>query len=101
MVIDKADVNSQSCGSFFRNPTVSAQALSQVTKATGLSVSEIPCWPAQDHQVKLSAAWLLERAGFERGYGMGPVGISARHTLASLTAAALSHQTSLHFATES
>ena len=42
----------------------------------------MPRWPEPDGRVKLSAAWLIERAGFRRGERAGPVGLSTRHTLA-------------------
>ena len=42
----------------------------------------MPRWPQPDGRVKLSAAWLIERAGFTRGQADGPVGLSTRHTLA-------------------
>jgi UDP-N-acetylmuramate dehydrogenase len=48
----------------------------------GLSPDKIPHWPVEGGHIKLAAAWLLERAGFVKGYAMGNVGISSRHTLA-------------------
>ena len=42
----------------------------------------IPAYPAQDGEVKLSAAWLIERAGYHKGFVLGNAGISSRHTLA-------------------
>jgi UDP-N-acetylmuramate dehydrogenase len=42
----------------------------------------MPRWPDADGRVKLSAAWLIERAGFTRGQRQGPVGLSSRHALA-------------------
>jgi UDP-N-acetylmuramate dehydrogenase len=44
--------------------------------------SEVPMFPAPDGRVKLSAAWLVERAGFPKGTRRGPVGVSSRHSLA-------------------
>ncbi|SEC40253.1 UDP-N-acetylmuramate dehydrogenase [Terriglobus roseus] len=82
MVFDAADPNSHSAGSFFRNPIVPQEALLRVSEASGLAVDAVPHWPAGDGLVKLPAAWLLERAGFERGYALGNAGISTRHTLA-------------------
>ncbi len=80
MVVDPADPNSKSAGSFFRNPIVAESLLGAVAAAAG--VDEVPHWPAGDGLVKLPAAWLLEKAGFVRGYSMGNAGISTRHTLA-------------------
>jgi UDP-N-acetylmuramate dehydrogenase len=80
MVLDPGDPNARSCGSFFLNPIVDAEALAAIdARATGLSM---PRWPQPDGRVKLSAAWLIERAGFTRGQADGPVGLSTRHTLA-------------------
>jgi UDP-N-acetylmuramate dehydrogenase len=70
MVIDPADPDSVSAGSFFTNPI-----LSEVPEGA-------PAWPEPDGRLKTSAAWLIERAGFHRGYGNGRVGISTKHTLA-------------------
>jgi UDP-N-acetylmuramate dehydrogenase len=72
MVIDPADPDSVSAGSFFTNPILPADAVPDGA----------PAWPEPDGRVKTSAAWLIERAGFGRGHGGGPVGISTKHTLA-------------------
>jgi UDP-N-acetylmuramate dehydrogenase len=59
---------------------VDAGALPAIdARAAGLSM---PRWPQPDGRVKLSAAWLIERAGFARGQADGPVGLSTRHSLA-------------------
>ena len=80
MVLDPADPNARSCGSFFLNPIVDPAALAAIdARAAGLAM---PRWPQPDGRVKLSAAWLIERAGFTRGQADGPVGLSTRHTLA-------------------
>ena len=72
MLIDPGDPDSVSVGSFFTNPI-----LPDVDVPAGA-----PRWPAGDGQVKTSAAWLIEQAGFTRGYGDGRVGLSNKHTLA-------------------
>jgi UDP-N-acetylmuramate dehydrogenase len=72
MLIDPADPDSVSVGSFFTNPILRD---AQVPAGA-------PRWPAGDGLVKTSAAWLIEQAGFARGYGHGPVGLSNKHTLA-------------------
>ena len=80
MVLDPSDPNARSCGSFFLNPIVDVDVLARIdARAAGLSR---PRWPQPDGHVKLSAAWLIERAGFTRGQSDGPVGLSTRHTLA-------------------
>jgi UDP-N-acetylmuramate dehydrogenase len=80
MVLDSADPNRRSCGSFFVNPIVAADVGARV--ATGAGDPAMPRWPQPDGRVKLSAAWLIEHAGFRRGQRAGPVGLSTRHTLA-------------------
>jgi UDP-N-acetylmuramate dehydrogenase len=72
MVIDPADPDSVSAGSFFTNPILPADEVP----------ADAPKWPEPDGRVKTSAAWLIERSGFGRGHGSGPAGISTKHTLA-------------------
>jgi UDP-N-acetylmuramate dehydrogenase len=90
MVLDPADENGRSAGSFFTNPVVAAAEAERLAAAH----VDLPRFPAPGGQVKLSAAWLIERAGFPRGTHDGPVGISTKHSLALVnrggaTAAAL------------
>jgi UDP-N-acetylmuramate dehydrogenase len=80
MVLDPDDPNRRSCGSFFLNPIVDAATLERVERAVGDAT--MPRWPETGGRVKLSAAWLIERAGFRRGEGPGPVALSTRHSLA-------------------
>ena len=76
MVLDPADHDTWSAGSFFTNPVLSE------ADAAGLP-DDAPRYPAGDGAVKTSAAWLIERAGFGRGYGLpGPAALSTKHTLA-------------------
>ncbi|EHR48809.1 UDP-N-acetylmuramate dehydrogenase [Saccharomonospora marina XMU15] len=86
MVLDEADHDTWSAGSFFTNPVVAhdqvADALARIAEVVGSDVP-VPRYPA-DGGVKLSAAWLIERAGFSKGYP-GPGGrvrLSTKHTLA-------------------
>ncbi|MGA2928791.1 MAG: UDP-N-acetylmuramate dehydrogenase [Solirubrobacteraceae bacterium] len=85
MVVDPRDPDSVSAGSFFVNPVLSADELaalqSRVAERLDATVSA-PAWPGGDGNVKTSAAWLIEHAGFHRGYGAGRVGVSRKHTLA-------------------
>ena len=81
MVLDPQDENRRSAGSFFLNPVVS-EATAAELNARAASAGEMPCWPAGSARTKLSAAWLIERAGFARGWGVGSAGLSTRHTLA-------------------
>ena len=76
MVLDDGDPDTYSAGSFFTNPVLDAAAY------LGLG-AQPPSWPNADGTVKVSAAWLIERAGFTKGYGRGAgVAISSKHTLA-------------------
>jgi UDP-N-acetylmuramate dehydrogenase len=85
MVLDAADPDTRSAGSFFTNPMLDPAAArafrERVSARLGADV-HAPQWPGQDGRVKVSAAWLIERAGFGKGHGDGPVGISRKHTLA-------------------
>ena len=80
MVLDPTDPNRRSCGSFFTNPVVSAPEAARAQAV--LADAPMPQWPQADGRIKLSAAWLIERAGFARGHRAGAVGLSTRHTLA-------------------
>jgi UDP-N-acetylmuramate dehydrogenase len=82
MVVNAGDPNSRSAGSFFRNPIVGEEVLLKASEAAGVGVDAVPHWPVGEGLIKLPAAWLLEQAGFVRGYVMGRAGISSRHTLA-------------------
>jgi len=82
MVIVPGDRDSLSAGSFFKNPVAASAALPRIAAALQLPEEQIPHYPAGNQQVKLQAAWLIEKAGFRKGYTLGPVAISSRHTLA-------------------
>ncbi|MGN6577018.1 MAG: UDP-N-acetylmuramate dehydrogenase [Nocardioides sp.] len=75
MVLDADDHDTWSAGSFFTNPVLTAEV------AGGLPEGA-PRWEQPDGSVKTSAAWLIEHAGFTKGYGDGRVGLSTKHTLA-------------------
>ncbi|MGX7824128.1 UDP-N-acetylmuramate dehydrogenase [Actinokineospora sp. 24-640] len=87
MVLDQADHDTWSAGSFFTNPVVPADAadavMARIAERVGPDVT-VPRYPAGPAASKLSAAWLIERAGFTRGYPGpgGRVGLSTKHTLA-------------------
>jgi UDP-N-acetylmuramate dehydrogenase len=80
MVVDPADPDTWSAGSFFTNPVLDPAALAAF-EARLEPGTAYPSWPAGEGR-KLSAAWLIDRAGFAKGYGAGPVRISTKHTLA-------------------
>lgn len=83
MVIDPADPNSRSVGSFFLNPIVDQQTLLNIAeqwKSIGDGTT-VPSFPSEG-KVKIPAAWLIEKSGFKKGYKKNGVGISENHTLA-------------------
>lgn len=82
MLLVEGDPDCRSAGSFFKNPVVSEGMMERVALAAGVEESKVPHWPTGEGKMKLPAAWLLERAGFVKGYGEGRARISSRHTLA-------------------
>ena len=82
MVLDRADPNRRSAGSFFTNPIVDAERLAGVEAAAAeRALGPVPQWPAAGG-TKLAAGWLIERAGFPKGSRRGAVGQSTKHALA-------------------
>ncbi|WP_067509880.1 UDP-N-acetylmuramate dehydrogenase [Actinoplanes sp. TFC3] len=82
MVLDPEDPDTRSVGSFFTNPVLSAQQWASVQDRLA-DAGEPPSWPAPNGTVKVPAAWLIEKAGFGKGYaGRDGVAISSKHTLA-------------------
>jgi UDP-N-acetylmuramate dehydrogenase len=76
MVLDDADPDTWSAGSFFTNPVLDPDRAAALPPGA-------PLWPMPDGCLKTSAAWLIERAGFTRGHGLpGPAALSTKHTLA-------------------
>jgi UDP-N-acetylmuramate dehydrogenase len=86
MVLDPDDLDSVSAGSFFTNPILDPAHFEQLGERVAADLgpeARLPNWPEPDGQVKTSAAWLVERAGFGRGYGApGPIMVSTKHSLA-------------------
>jgi UDP-N-acetylmuramate dehydrogenase len=82
MLIVEGDPDCRSAGSFFRNPIVEETVIAKLARTLNISEEKVPRYPATPGPVKLPAAWLLEQAGFHKGFVMGPAGISSRHTLA-------------------
>jgi UDP-N-acetylmuramate dehydrogenase len=95
MVLDAADPDTRSVGSFFMNPVVAFDVRDRIAAAAGESV---PGFASASH-VKIPAAWLIERAGFAKGYGAGPVGISTKHPLAIVNRGGASARDVVRFAT--
>ncbi|HSO33444.1 MAG TPA: UDP-N-acetylmuramate dehydrogenase [Labilithrix sp.] len=82
MVLDPGDPDTASAGSFFTNPIVDAPALAALRERVGGAAESMPVFPEADGRAKVSAAWLIERAGFAKGFAMGRVAISSKHALA-------------------
>jgi UDP-N-acetylmuramate dehydrogenase len=84
MLMVEGDPDCRSAGSFFKNPVVTAAQFRQIATAGEMAP---PCFPAAPEAenpgvVKVPAAWLIEQAGFAKGYARGKAAISSRHTLA-------------------
>jgi UDP-N-acetylmuramate dehydrogenase len=86
MVLDSADPDTRNAGSFFTNPVLTIARFDELRRRAADRCGPdtlVPHFPAGDGQVKVPAAWLIERAGFAKGYpGEGAARISTKHTLA-------------------
>jgi UDP-N-acetylmuramate dehydrogenase len=82
MVIVPGDENSRSVGSFFKNPVITEKQCAELVELVSARGLQLPSYSAGEQQRKIPAAWLVEQAGFHKGYTKGAVGISSRHTLA-------------------
>jgi UDP-N-acetylmuramate dehydrogenase len=86
MLLVNGDPDCRSAGSFFKNPVVTEAQLRQIVAVSAASAAP-PRFPAgsgpeNEGRVKVPAAWLIEQAGFAKGFQLGRAGISSRHTLA-------------------
>src|SRR5690348_149568 len=104
MVIDPADPDTRSAGSFFLNPVLDAATMAGVEAAARARCGpdvRVPRFEAGNGHVKVPAAWLIERSGFTRGYNPGDgARISAKHTLALVNAGSASTAALLALARE-
>ncbi len=87
MLISPDDPDCRSAGSFFKNPVITTETFSMIETIAMeqrliYNHERVPSFHAQDGKVKIPAAWLIEHAGFQKGYCRGRVGISSKHTLA-------------------
>jgi UDP-N-acetylmuramate dehydrogenase len=83
MLLVEGDPDCRSAGSFFKNPVVFEAQLAQIAAVAGQPPPRFPAGPeAEPGQVKVPAAWLIEQAGFSKGYKLGAAAISSKHTLA-------------------
>ena len=84
MLLNPEDPDSKSAGSFFTNPVLDAE---QFARLEATAARPVPCFDAGDGRVKVPAAWLIEHAGFGKGYGApGRARVSSKHTLALINA---------------
>lgn len=79
MVLDTDDPNTHSAGSFFKNPVVPQDIFDKMQSNFH---ERVPNFPAGEGLIKVPAAWLIEQAGFYKGFAMGNAGLSTNHTLA-------------------
>jgi len=85
MVLDPTDADTRSAGSFFTNPIVDdgeLPRLREVAAGLGIDPASMPGYPAGEGRTKLSAAWLIQRSGFDKGEQHGGAGLSSKHVLA-------------------
>ena len=78
MLVRQGGADSNSAGSFFKNPVVSVTKIAEIKKIA----ENIPFYKVDDENVKIPAAWLIENSGFQKGYVKGNAGLSTKHTLA-------------------
>ncbi len=78
MLVRQGGADSQSAGSFFKNPIVSTSRFTEISK----TAENIPFYKVDEQNVKIPAAWLIENAGFKKGFTKGNAGLSTKHTLA-------------------
>jgi UDP-N-acetylmuramate dehydrogenase len=84
MLLVEGDSDCRSAGSFFKNPVVSEERVRRIAAVSGKAPPRFPAGQGAENQgrAKVPAAWLIEQAGFAKGYTLGAAGISSRHTLA-------------------
>jgi UDP-N-acetylmuramate dehydrogenase len=82
MLLVDGDPDCRSAGSFFKNPEVATEIAERIRWESESGGHPVRVFPADGGMVKIPAAWLIEQAGFAKGYRLGAAGISSRHTLA-------------------
>ena len=82
MLIEEGDPDCRSAGSFFKNPMVTPEECQRINLSNAAHGERVPRFTGAEGKLKISAAWLVEHAGFHRGYSRGAVGISSKHALA-------------------
>lgn len=87
MLVRQGGLDSQSAGSFFKNPIITKNKFQEIEKIVRKlnhidENEEIPNFKIDNNLVKILAAWLIEKSGFQKGYTKGNAGLSTKHTLA-------------------
>jgi len=82
MLLVEGDADCRSAGSFFKNPVIAEEKATEIARIAGMEPPRFPAGAEFPGMVKVSAAWLIEKAGFARGFQLGRAGISSKHTLA-------------------
>ncbi|CAN5842476.1 UDP-N-acetylmuramate dehydrogenase [soil metagenome] len=83
MLVRQVGLDSQSAGSFFKNPVVSLKKFAEITEvASKTGIEKVPNFYVDGKNVKVPSAWLIEKAGFQKGFVKGNAGLSTKHTLA-------------------
>lgn len=83
MLVRQGGLDAQSAGSFFKNPIVSKSQFEKVSEtAKKANFGDVPNFKADGENVKIPAAWLIEKSGFHKGFQKGNAGLSTKHTLA-------------------
>jgi len=84
MLMVEGDPNCRSAGSFFKNPVVTEEQVRQIARGSEKEPPRFPAGQGAENagRVKVPAAWLIEQAGFSKGYVLGQAGVSSKHTLA-------------------
>lgn len=97
MLIVDGDPDCRSAGSFFKNPILSD---ADYARLQSRAQDAVPRYPAGTGTVKTSAAWLIERAGFKKGFAIGRAGVSSKHTLALVNRGGAKASDIVHLARE-
>jgi UDP-N-acetylmuramate dehydrogenase len=83
MLLVEGDPDCRSAGSFFKNPVVADEQVRAIAARSQKEPPRFPAGPEPENRgrVKVPAAWLIEQAGFGKGYALGGAAVSSRHTL--------------------
>jgi UDP-N-acetylmuramate dehydrogenase len=84
MLLVEGDPDCRSAGSFFKNPQIGEELFQRIAARSAIAPPRFPAGAEQgsEGRVKIPAAWLIEQAGFPKGYSQGAAAVSSRHPLA-------------------